>query len=465
MSQNIDHLAPHNVEAEEAVLGSVLLDSEALHLIPDLRPEDFYMLRHQWIWETILALRDDQLPIDYLTIASDLERRGRLEEIGGVAYLLRLISVTPSSLNIEGYKAVVTTMARRRELIAGGSKLAQLAHSEKSDEELTRDAQAVLADLAGVVMPQQTATFEEVLDRAADTILQAQVGVFTNAIPTGIACIDTRSRMRRGYWIWGGRPGMGKSAFWQQVSYNVALKHYGVVYFALEGDAEDILIRMMAQQSGVPHELVIEGGMSEMQSRRVWEVQQKLSDLYAANRLFIHQGRWSVAGIRAEAMRLRAAFGVRLVIIDTINTVTDTLDRKTLVEGMTVASAGLKTLPAEMSDGTVVAIAQLSRGVEQTKPYIPGLRDLRESGALEQDADGVGFMWRPERYVEQHMLKWNEIMSESDDYGCETENDAFVIFAKVRNGKIGKRRMIFKDTLRFETPEEERETNHGIQER
>jgi replicative DNA helicase len=386
MSQQIDSLAPHNVEAEEAVLGAILLSPEALfEVLPFINTDDFFIVRHAWIWETIVSLHERRAPIDYLTVASDLEQMGRLDEIGGAAYLLNLISKTPSALNIEGYGRVVEQMAVRRRLISAASRIAQVAHSEEPDiDEVINRAEQAIFEVTERRLSRELVPIRDVVSDYFDHVsyLTRHQGEFIG-VPTGFKDLD----LKLGYLqksdliIVASRPGMGKSSLLASMVMNAARYHQRVALFSLEMSNEQIVQRFISMDTGIPSNKLREGKLDDRDWDRFVKATQSLSELP------IHMDdtpSLSTQELRTKARRLHMEFGLNLILIDYLQLMTTPFRTENRVQEISFISRALKGLARELNV-PVVAAAQLSRAVEQRTDKRPQLADLRESGCLAGD--------------------------------------------------------------------------------
>jgi replicative DNA helicase len=428
MSQQIDSLAPHNVEAEEAVLGAILLSPEALfEVLSFINADDFFIVRHAWIWEAIVNLHERRAPIDYLTIASDLEQIGRLEEIGGVACLLNLISKTPSALNIEGYARVVEQMAVRRRLISAASRIAQVAHSEEPDiDEVINRAEQAVFEVTERRLSRELVPIRDVVSDYFDHVsyLTRHQGEFIG-VPTGFKDLDQKLgyMQKSDLLIVASRPGMGKSSLLASVVMNAARYHQRVALFSLEMSNEQIVQRFISMDTNIPSNKLREGRLDDRDWDRFVKATQSLSELP------IHMDdtpSLSTQELRTKARRLHMEFGLNLILIDYLQLMTTPFRTENRVQEISFISRALKGLARELNV-PVVAAAQLSRAVEQRTDKRPLLADLRESGSIEQDADVVMFIYRDAYY----------------NPDTPVGNRAEVNVAKHRNGPTGLVNMVF----------------------
>jgi len=454
MSQPSDHLAPHNIEAEEAVLGAILLSPEALFdVLPFLQADDFFIVRNAWVWEAIVALHEQRSPIDYLTVASSLEQAGRLEEIGGQSYLLGLISKTPSALNIAGYANVVEELATRRRLIAQASKLAQLAHSDTSEtplrEAIARQASEVMA-LSEDKRSARNVT-AETFRAALEEIAMAQQGVFPARFTTGVPPLDNCGVAHEfgDYLVFAGPPGCGKSTLMTQMAVHCAKQHGPVLYVALEKRGPRFMMRMLAQDSWLPYDaLTRPGGIQALKTawadsgtdpEALFQIAvESLRVLVRDNRLHMRFGSWDADRIAVEIRRLHAQYGIRFVYIDTLHRLEDADRDKSRYAGLTRASGILSNVCRDLGITLVVA-AQLNKEALATAPWIPWPHMVRDTGAVHEHATNLYTIYYPEDYVRVGRTNWTALNAmrplDRDDWG---PGEAAIIIPKVTEGKPGK---------------------------
>ncbi len=394
-----DQLAPHSIEAEEAVLGSILLNPDSLfEVIPFLRAEDFYIVRHSWIWEAVLTLHERRDPIDHLTVVSELEQRGQLAETGGAAFILGLVNKTPSALNTEGYGRIVERMAVRRRLIEAAQQVARVAHSEETDiDEVVGQAERAIFDVTERRLTRDLVPIEEVVSAYYDEIsLKARQQEDLMGVPTGFIDLDKLlvGMQKSDLIIIAARPGMGKSSWLNSVVLNAARSHQRVALFSLEMSNAQLVQRMISMETNIPSHKLREGKLDERDWSRFTAATTRLSELP------IHLDdtpALSTQELRSKARRLYLEYGLDLVMIDYLQLMTTPYKSENRVQEISYISRSLKQLARELNI-PVVAAAQLSRAVEQRNDKRPILSDLRESGSIEQDADIVMFIYRDAYY-------------------------------------------------------------------
>lgn len=423
-----DHLAPHSVEAEEAVLGSVLINPEALYeVISFLRPEDFFIVRHQWIWEAILSLHERRDPIDYLTLVNELETAGRLADIGGAAYILSLINKTPSALNAEGYGRIVERMAIRRRLLDAASTIARIAHSEETDiDEVIGRAEQAVFDVTERRLTRDLVPIKEVVSTYFDHVsLMARHQEGVMGVPTGFVDLDRLlgGLQKSDLIIIAARPGMGKTSWLNTLVLNAARNRQRVALFSLEMSNEQLVQRFISQDTHIPSHKLREGKLDERDWAQFVAATQAIAELpiYLDDTPAL-----STQELRTKARRLYLEYGLDLIVIDYLQLMSTPYRSENRVQEISFISRSLKQLARELNV-PVVAAAQLSRAVEQRTDKRPMLSDLRESGSIEQDSDIVMFIYRD--------IYYNPDSPEG--------NKAEIIVAKHRNGPTDTINLVF----------------------
>ncbi|MFW6116127.1 MAG: replicative DNA helicase [bacterium] len=428
-----DKLVPHNVEAEEAVLGSLLIDPEALYRVsPFLKPDDFYLQKNGWIYEAILALHERREPVDFVTLCDELERQERLEEIGGAAYVTHLINAVPSAIHVEAYGHIVEHSAIRRRLISAASRIAQLAYQEDEDINQAVDrAEQALFSVSQRRITRDLTPVQEVIRRYYDRIeylydhRDEPLGV-----PTGFVDLDRLlgGLQRSDLILIAARPSVGKTSLGISIARHAANLGQHVAIFSLEMSSEQVVQRMVSAETGIDAQRLRLGELREEEWPLFVQATGRLSDLP----LFIDDTpSISVLQMRTKARRLHAEHGIDLMLVDYLQLMTtDDRRNESRVQEVSYISRSLKGLAREL-DIPLVAISQLSRAVEQRSDKHPILADLRASGSLEQDADVVMFIYRDELYNPE----------------TEEQNIADIIIAKHRNGPTGSVQLFFRDRL------------------
>jgi replicative DNA helicase len=430
-------LPPHSIEAEQSVLGGLLLENEALDKIADiLSPTDFYRHDHRLIYEHIGNLIERNKPADIVTVAESLENSAALSSIGGIAYLGALAQNTPTAANIRRYAEIVHERAVMRKLVEVGSNIAESAYSPqgRDAQQLLDEAEAKIFQIAegGKRSSQGFLDMKFILPKVADRIdylYQRENQGDVTGIPTGFADLDERtSGLQPGdLIIVAGRPSMGKTAFSLNIAENVALDtKLPVAVFSMEMAATQLATRMIGSVGRLDQHRMRNGNLDDEDWVRLATALGKLNDAP----VFIDEGAGlSSFDVRARARRLHRQCGkLGLIVVDYLQLMTAPAGRQGENRATEISeiSRSLKALAKEL-DVPVVALSQLNRGLEQRTDKRPVMSDLRESGAIEQDADLILFIYRDEVYN-----------PDSQDKGT-----AEIIIAKQRNGPIGRVRLTF----------------------
>jgi replicative DNA helicase len=381
-----DKLVPHNIEAEEAVLGSLLIDPEALFRVtPFLKVDDFYLQKNAWIYEAILALHERREPVDFVTLCDELERREQLEGIGGAAYVTQLINAVPSAIHVESYGHIVEQAAVRRRLINVASRIAQLAYQEAEDIDQTVDqAEQELFSVSQRRITRDLAPIQDIIRSYYDRIeyLYAHQGE-PLGVPTGFIDLDRilGGFQRSDLVFIAARPSVGKTSLCLSMAQHAA--HFGkrVAIFSLEMSNEQIVQRMVSAETGIDTQRLRLGDLREDEWPLFVQATGKLSDVP----IFIDDTpSISVLQLRTKARRLQSEHGIDLIFIDYLQLMTGDTRSENRVQEVSYISRSLKGLAREL-DVPVVAASQLSRAVEQRGDKRPILADLRDSGCLTGD--------------------------------------------------------------------------------
>nr|WP_290668472.1 replicative DNA helicase [Ardenticatena sp.] len=423
MTERTTRILPYNIEAEEAVLGAMLIDPEAITKVaPFLRPEDFYRERHRWIYEALLNLHERDEPADELTIADELERMGRLSDVGGVAAIHELALKVPTALHIEQYGRIVERNAVLRRLIEAAENIARLAYENSDDDiaEIIDRAEALLFAvsqhrLTGAMIP-----IQQILGEFYEQVEKLFLERHPVGLPTGFTDLD---RLLGGFQpgdliILAARPSMGKTAFSLSITENVALQQNArVAFFSLEMSADQLVQRLISSQTGINAQKLRVGPITEEDLQRI----SMAVDTLRNTRIFIDETpAISPIELRTKARRVASEHGLDLIVVDYLQLMRGAGRTENRVQEISQISRSLKALARELRV-PVLALSQLSRQVESRHDKRPMLSDLRESGSIEQDADVVMFIYRDEVYNKE----------------TEKPNIAEIIVAKHRNGPTG----------------------------
>jgi replicative DNA helicase len=436
-------LPPHSVEAEQSVLGGLLLENDALDKIADiLTADDFYRHDHRVIYEHISRLIEHSKPADIVTLAEALESTAQLAGVGGIAYLGALAQNTPSAANIRRYAEIVRGRAVMRQLVQVGSGIAESALSPQGKDvaQLLDEAEAKIFEIAegGHRNSQGFVDIKTILPQVADRIdqlFQRDNASDVTGIPTGFTDLDSMtSGLQPGdLVIVAGRPSMGKTAFSLNIAENVALDTgLPVAVFSMEMAATQLAMRMIGSVGRLDQHKMRTGRLEDEDWVRLTTALGKLNDAP----LFIDESAGlNALEVRARARRLHRQCGkLGLIVLDYLQLMSATRTGENRATEISEISRSLKALAKEL-DVPVVALSQLNRGLEQRPNKRPVMSDLRESGAIEQDADVILFIYRDEVYN-----------PDSQDKGT-----AEIIIGKQRNGPIGTVRLTFLgEHTRFE---------------
>src|SRR5512140_1205382 len=412
--------APHSREAEEAVVGAVLINPEVYYDVAQfLWADDFYIPRKRWIWEAFAGLHEQRIPIDLLTVGEELDRRSQLTEIGGPAYLTTLVNQVPTSINAESYGHIVESHSVRRKMIAAANTIASIAYDEESTVDNVMDeAEKAVFGVSERRMRHDLQPINAVLSEYYDRIDElAKRGEDIYGVPTGFIDLD---KMLSGLQpsdllIIAGRPGQGKSGFLLSVARNAALTHKKhVAIFSLEMSNEQVAERLISQETGIDSQTLRNGKLQENQ----WPLFAQAIEVLSDTHIFLDDTpAITPLQLRTKCRRLHLEHRLDLIILDYLQLMGGDTRNDNRVQEVSYISRMLKILARELNV-PVVAAAQLSRAVEQRSDKRPVLSDLRESGSLEQDADIVMFINRPDAL-------------EKDN---PRSNLAEIIVAKHRNG-------------------------------
>jgi replicative DNA helicase len=426
-------LPPQNTEAEEAVLGALLIDPDAIIRVATImRPEDFYREKHAWIYEAIMVLHERREPIDLLTVCDELERREQLDHVGGTAYITSLVNAVPTSIHAEHYARIVERTATRRRLIDVAGQIAGLAYQEADDvNEVVDRAEQILFGVSERRISRELVPIRFVLNEYYDRIesLALRQGDVIG-IPTGFTDIDKilGGLQRSDMVILAARPSVGKTSLALSIAHNAA-KKFGqrVAFFSLEMSNEQVVQRLISAETGIDSQKLRRGQIAPEE----WGLFMKASNDLAETNFYIDDTPGiSAIELRTKARRLQSEVGIDLLVIDYLQLMRGDYRVENRVQEISTISRSLKALAREL-DVPVLALSQLSRSVESRNDKRPILSDLRESGALEQDADVVVFIYRDELYNEN----------------TERKNIADIIIAKHRNGPTGVVSLFFKKEL------------------
>ena len=426
-------VVPSSREAEEAVLGSVLINPEAYYDVAAfLQSDDFYIHRHRWIWESFHRLHERRVPIDFLTVSEELDQMGQLAEVGGPAYLTALINNVPTSLHAESYGRIVEGTAIRRKMLQAANDIAKLAFQEEIGVDTVMDeAEKAVFGVSERRLTRDLQTIQQVLSEYYDRIdLLARREPGISGVPTGFIDLDRtlEGLQPSDFLIVAGRPGMGKTAFMLSAAKNAALTHKKhVAIFSLEMSNEQLIQRLIAQETEIDSQRLRSGKLEDDE----WQLFSHAVEVLSDTRMFLDDTpSLTPLQLRTKCRRLHLEHRLDLVVVDYLQLMSSGLRAENRVQEVSYISRNLKVLARELNV-PVLAAAQLSRAVEQRTDKEPQLSDLRESGSLEQDADIVMFIHRPEMY-EKDTLR---------------QNLAQIKIAKHRNGPTGSVDLVFRSNI------------------
>lgn len=395
-----EKLPPHSIEAEEAVLGSLLIDPDAIFEVAAfLKAEAFYREQNKWVYEAILNLYEKREPIDLITLAERLAKDDKLNEIGGEGYLIGLINTVPTAINAPSYGRLVEAAALRRKMIKAAGTIAKLAYDENEDIEIVIDrAEQTLFAVTEERTTRDLVPIKDIASQYLDRIfaLAGQTGELIG-IPTGFTDLDRilSGLNKSDLIILAARPGMGKTSLQMGVALTAGLRHNKrVAIFSMEMSAEQLVQRMVASETRIDSQRLRRGELYEQEWGIFQEVVGRLSETF----IFIDDTPGlSPTQLRTKCRRLYAERGLDLILIDYLQLMQSDRINNNRVQEISDISRGLKNLARELNV-PVLAAAQLSRAVEQRQDKRPVLSDLRDSGSIEQDADIVMFIYRDEYY-------------------------------------------------------------------
>jgi replicative DNA helicase len=432
---------PHSIDAEESVLGSVLLSSDAANVaLEKLHADDFYKPAHQRIFEVVRQLFDASEPIDAVTVSEGLRRDGSLDRMGGIEALTRLIDSVPSTSNAEYYAGIVEEHALRRRLMRVGGDIGVIAGQTQDPiaEVVDKAEQAVFA-VAERRVGDGLQNIDDLLGPAIEKAEELQrSGAEVTGISTGYRDLD---RILAGLHptnlvILAARPGMGKTSLMLNIAQNVALAGNTVAIFSLEMSREEIVTRMLCANGRIDSQKLRTGRLTEADFTKL---SNAAGALYKQNIFVDDSPGLTVTEIRAKSRRLRRRPGLDLIVVDYIQLMNGS-GQENRQQEIAMISRSLKGLARELNI-PIIALSQLTRGVESREDKRPRLGDLRESGAVEQDADVVMFIYREDQnYTEE---QWNA------QYPTQPypRNMAELIISKHRHGAQGSIHLHFEDRL------------------
>ena len=428
----MEKLLPQNIEAECGVLGSIIIDPEAIVQVADfLRSEDFYRDAHRTIYEVIIQLYEEHEPADFITICDELERRNKLEDVGGASYITSLINQVPTSGNVEYYGRIVERTSILRRLIHAAGQIAAIAYQEGDADEALDKAEHLIFEIS---QRHTRSDFDHVRAILSDYMnkleqLHERRGTIIG-VPTGFTDLDrlTGGLQKSDLIVLAARPGIGKSSLALSLAHNAAIKYQrSIAVFSLEMSKEQLAQRLLSMDASIDQQRLRTGWIEEDEWERIVYAMGTLSE---ANIWIDDTASISTMEMRSKARRLQAERGIDMIIVDYLQLMQASVGGKrneNRVQEISEISRSLKGLARELNM-PILALAQLSRAVESRQSKVPQLSDLRESGSIEQDSDIVMFIYRDDVYNPK----------------SERKNIADIIVAKHRNGPIGEISLYFQ---------------------
>ena len=428
---------PQNISAEQAAIGSMLLQEDAiLRTVEILKPEDFYRKSHEIIYRCISELFDKNNGVDLVTLTEELKRKDLLEKIGGVTYLTNLINSVPTAANIEYYVRIIEEKSILRNLINNATKIISMGYEEKEDAKVLMDrAEHLMFEVSNRNLGQAFVPIKEILQDSFEKIEDLyHRDEYITGIPSGFVEFDdlTTGFQPSELIVIAGRPGMGKTAFSMNIAQNAAIsKNTPVAIFSLEMSKSQLVQRMLCSEARVDAHNLRKGRLAESD----WPTLSMAAGRLSSAPIFIDDSASATSlEIKAKARRLKAQHDLGLIIIDYMQLMQNSSRAENRQQEISEISRSLKSLARELNV-PVIAVSQLSRAVEQRIERRPRLSDLRESGAIEQDADLVIFIYREEYYKPK----------------TEKKGTAEIIISKQRNGPTGTIDLAFiKEYAKFE---------------
>ncbi|MGE7094088.1 replicative DNA helicase [Lysinibacillus sp. NPDC048646] len=427
----MDRVPPHNREAEQSVIGAIFLEPQALITASEiLLADDFYQNAHKKIFETMLRLSDQGKAIDVVTVTEELSAKKEIEDVGGLSYILELANAVPTAANVAHYAKIVEEKALLRRLIRVATKIVEDGYTREDEvEALLGEAEKKMMEVANRKNAGDFKHVKDVLVETFDNIeqLQSRKGDVTG-IPTGFRDLDhiTAGFQRNDLIIVAARPSVGKTAFALNVAQSVAVQaRENVAIFSLEMGAEQLVMRMLCAEGNIDAQVLRTGALTNEDWGKLTMAMGSLSN----SGIFIDDTPGvRINEIRAKCRRLAQEHGLGMILIDYLQLIQGSgKPGENRQQEVSEISRSLKGLARELKV-PVIALSQLSRGVEQRQDKRPMMSDLRESGSIEQDADIVAFLYRDDYY----------------DKESESKNMIEIIIAKQRNGPTGTVTLAFK---------------------
>jgi replicative DNA helicase len=441
-----NRLPPHDIDAEEAAIGSLLIDgSAAVKVEPIIQPQDFYSERNRWIYEACIGLYQRSESINQITVAQELARQEKLENCGGAAFLSHLISVCPTSLDIEFYARIVFRLSMMRKLIAASDQIAGIGYQADPNVDASLDkSEDILYALRHGRSPRDFIHIRQILDKYFEAEPPQEEGAARPEemlhVPSGFIGLDDflGGFQRSDLVVVAGRPSMGKTSLALNIARNAAVEHNAcVAMFSLEMSRDSLVERLVASEALVNTRKIRLNMETPDEEKRILDAIGILSEapIYIDDSPQIR-----VSEMRSKAKRLHFEHKINLIIIDHLGLIQGDMRIENRVQEISYITRSLKVLAREM-ELPVIVVSQLSRAAEWRASHKPQLSDLRDSGSIEQDADVVLFIYRDEYYYDEE--SWaKEHPNEEYPAGL-----ADIMIAKHRNGQTGEVKLRFQHTL------------------
>ena len=439
-----DRVPPQNIEAEQSVIGAMLIDKNAVSIVTEkLTPEDFYRQAHQLIFSAMLTLYSKNEPIDMITVVDELKKMDKLDDVGGISYVTLLANAVPTAANAKYHAQIVEDKSQLRQLVEGATAIASMGYEGSEDvRDIMDQAEKMILQISNRKGGKDFAAIDEIVTETLNRIanlMESKDAV--TGVATGFSDLDklTAGLHPSDFIILAARPSMGKTALALNIAQNVAIRgarngepQKRVAFFSLEMSREQLVQRMLCAEAEVDAQRLRGGGDRDGDNSDLWNKLWRASDRLATSQIFIDDTPGiSIMEMRSKARRLQAEGGLDLIVIDYLQLMQGTVGRNSpenRQQEVSEISRGLKALARELNV-PLMALSQLSRSVEARQVKKPMLSDLRESGSLEQDADIVMFLYRDDYY------------KGADE---EPTNVTELIVAKHRNGPVGRVNLFFK---------------------
>ncbi len=422
-------IMPHNLEAEQAVLGCILIDTHLqADILGEMKTEDFYSEAHQSIFDTMCKLYQKSMPVDFVTLSDQLDKSKILDKVGGLGYITTLTNVVPSAVNFAYYCEIVKSDSIKRKLIGSGQRIIQDAYESEDKEKSLQFAEKEIFDIAekqGRSALEHVGKPQGAIKRVIDKFDQiAKDPTSLKGIPTGYHDFDkiTNGLQNSDLILLAARPGVGKTSFSMNILVNAAVEHgKKCAIFSLEMSRDQLMQRAICSLAKVSMAKALNGTMDAEEWKRIWQATKKLE----ASGLYVDDSSLTTpADVLSKCRRLKSKDNIDLIMIDYIQLMSSGSNKKDQNRQNEVSeiSRNLKIVAKELNV-PIIVLSQLSRGVESRQDHRPMLSDLRDSGAIEQDADIVLFLYNPEKYNDA---------PQPDEPGTIE-----LIIAKHRNGSTG----------------------------